>query len=42
MRRRDDDICGILFCGNQGRAPGGMPLHLQDTLVLEAVSCLPC
>lgn len=35
----DDNFCGILLCGNQGCALGGVPLHLQEALVLEAVSC---
>ncbi|KAL3155113.1 hypothetical protein ABBQ38_011171 [Trebouxia sp. C0009 RCD-2024] len=35
---RNDSICGVPLCVDQGRAPGRMPLHLQKALVLEAVS----
>lgn len=38
---RNDSICGVPLCVDQGRAPGRMPLHLQKALVLEAVSAFP-
>ena len=33
-----DNICGLLLRGDQGGASGGMPLHIQEALVLEEVS----
>ena len=33
-----DNLCGLLLCGDQGGASGGVPLHIQEALVLEEVS----
>lgn len=40
LRGSHDDLCGVLLCGDQGCASGGVPFHFQETLVLEEVSCL--
>ena len=33
-----DDVRGLLLRGDQGSASGGVPLHIQEALVLEEVS----
>ena len=33
-----DNICRLLLRGDQGGASGGVPLHIQEALVLEEVS----